>query len=257
MLEQQSEASPLLRSMALALMTLPFVFFVTPQQPWFWTTPGVLAAGMLLARKIPTWRGHALLWSVFAAALGLALPWPFSLILPSALVLTLGRYLPSLREIAGKLRRGSLDRGTSGLAALIAVVSSGALWTWFVWGGADVSDMVALLPRRPLPVLLAGSLVFAIANATWEELLMKWLVWDGVERLVQSRGFVGVFQAALCGLLHLHGFPRGWLGVTLAGVYGLLLGALRARSGGLLALLITHALADVTICLLLLSELAR
>jgi hypothetical protein len=243
------------RYVALALMAMPFVAFATPQLPWRWTAPLFVAVGLLLGRNLPQWRGHALIWSAFSLFMTLGVPWPLSLILPSLMVPSLKRWWPSLREIAGNLRWGRLDRATCLLAAAIVVVSSTALVGWFKWGGADVSDIVAMVPRSPLPLLLGGVLVFSIANALWEELLMKWLMWDGVERLVQSRAFVIGYQAAFFGLLHFHGFPRGWLGVALAAGYGLLLGFLRARSGGLLALVVTHVFADVTICLLIISKL--
>jgi len=49
------------------------------------------------------------------------------------------------------------------------------------------------------------------------------------------------------GLAHIHGFPRGWLGVALATVYGLMTRVLRMRSRGLVAPLVAHVAADATI----------
>lgn len=236
---------------ALLLMSLPFVCFVTPGLPWPWAAPLFVALATLLGRKLPAWRGHALVWGVFGAGLALRVPWPLSLILPVVVVFALRRYFPSLREIAASLRWGRLDAGTCALSAGIVLVSSLALVGWFVWGGADVSDIAAHVPRVSLGLLLLGTVLFSIANALWEELLMKWLVWDGAERLARGPIFTVAFQAALFGLLHYHGFPRGWLGVTLAAVYGVLLGILRLRSGGLLALVVTHFWADVVICVLI------
>jgi membrane protease YdiL (CAAX protease family) len=239
---------------AFVLLTLPFVCFVSPGLRWYVVAPAFFAAGALLGRELPEWRGHALLWSGFGLGLMLHVPWPLSLILPVAMVPALRRALPSLRPIAQNLRWGTLDRGTCFLAGSIVVVSSAALVAWFIWGGADVSDMIAAVPRAPFGFLLAGSLVFSVANALWEELLMKWLVWDALERLHLRSAAVIIVQAALFGLLHFHGFPRGWLGVALAAGYGVLLGALRLRSGGLLALVVTHVFADIVICLLILSR---
>jgi len=234
-------------------MALPFVVFITPQLTWTWAAPLFAIGGFALARKLPSFRGHALVWSALGVFVALRVPWPVSLILPSLLVPALKRWLPSLRDIASSFSWGRLDTGTCLMAGGIVVVSSAALVGWFFWGGADVSDIAALVPRRPLPLLLAGSLVFSIANAFWEELLMKWLLWDGAARVMGGRAFVITFQAGLFGLLHFHGFPRGWLGVSLAAAYGLLLGLVRARSGGLLALILAHICADFTICLLLVS----
>jgi hypothetical protein len=47
--------------------------------------------------------------------------------------------------------------------------------------------------------------------------------------------------------MHLHGFPRGWSGVALASVYGLMMGALRQRARGLLAPWVAHLFADLAI----------
>lgn len=58
--------------------------------------------------------------------------------------------------------------------------------------------------------------------------------------------------AASFGLAHLHGTPSGWLGVAMAGFWGLLLTLLRLRTGGMLATYVAHVCADATIVALLL-----
>jgi uncharacterized protein len=62
---------------------------------------------------------------------------------------------------------------------------------------------------------------------------------------------VNVAQAALFGLAHFQGFPRGWVGVLMAAVYGFALGIIRKKSGGPLASIITHVFADGTIFVVL------
>jgi membrane protease YdiL (CAAX protease family) len=56
------------------------------------------------------------------------------------------------------------------------------------------------------------------------------------------------------GVGHLHGFPSGWIGVGLATIYGLMLGVVRLRTGGLLAAWIAHVAADFTIACLILTS---
>ena len=63
---------------------------------------------------------------------------------------------------------------------------------------------------------------------------------------------IGV-QAAAFGLIHYRGFPRGWSGVALATIYGLMLGLLRRRADGLFAPWLAHLAADVVIVAILLS----
>jgi membrane protease YdiL (CAAX protease family) len=54
-------------------------------------------------------------------------------------------------------------------------------------------------------------------------------------------------QGVAFGIVHANGFPRGVVGVVLASVYGVSLGLLRLRSGGLLAPFVAHVIADATI----------
>ena len=56
------------------------------------------------------------------------------------------------------------------------------------------------------------------------------------------------------GLGHLNGYPPGWTGAVLSGVFGLALGVLRRYSGGLLAPVIAHVSADATIISILAWE---
>jgi len=64
-------------------------------------------------------------------------------------------------------------------------------------------------------------------------------------------------QAAGFGVLHLHGYPYGPIGVALATGYDLLLGVMRLRSGGLLACWVAHVLADSIIFVFILQAAAR
>ena len=56
-----------------------------------------------------------------------------------------------------------------------------------------------------------------------------------------------IVQAASCGIVHMHGFPRRLSGMFLASIYGLMLGFIRLRAGEMLAPWLTHVFADVTI----------
>jgi uncharacterized protein len=60
-----------------------------------------------------------------------------------------------------------------------------------------------------------------------------------------------VIQAISFGVAHAHGFPRGVTGVVWAGSWAYLLGMLRTQSRGLLAPVLAHFVADMTIVLLL------
>jgi membrane protease YdiL (CAAX protease family) len=65
---------------------------------------------------------------------------------------------------------------------------------------------------------------------------------------------VAILGTAVCfGLGHMRGYPPGPLGAVLAGGYGLALGLLRWRSGGLALSIGCHICADATIFAILAS----
>lgn len=49
------------------------------------------------------------------------------------------------------------------------------------------------------------------------------------------------------------GFPNGTTGTALAAIYGLMLGAIRIRPRGMLAPVVTHFFADLTIFMILVA----
>jgi membrane protease YdiL (CAAX protease family) len=83
-------------------------------------------------------------------------------------------------------------------------------------------------------------------NAVGEECVFRGMLLDALRTSMSSTTAV-VVQAMAFGLIHFRGFPSGWVGVALAAVYGLMLGALRLRAGGMLAPVLTHVFADLTI----------
>jgi uncharacterized protein len=88
--------------------------------------------------------------------------------------------------------------------------------------------------------------VFSLVNAALEEAVFRGVLLDA---LVSQIGvFWAIFaQAAAFGVGHANGYPPGRAGMVLAGVYGVMLGALRMRSGGMLAPWVAHVCADATI----------
>ena len=71
-----------------------------------------------------------------------------------------------------------------------------------------------------------------------------------------SEGWRGILQdrlVPLFGLQHAWGFPRGPVGVVLAGGWAVMLGLLRRHSGGLLSPILAHVVADATIAVLVLG----
>ena len=103
-----------------------------------------------------------------------------------------------------------------------------------------------LLPLQSLGgVLLAGA-TFAILNASLEEFVFRGVLFDALEAEWGTR-FSLVTTSVLFALGHLRGYPPGFGGACLAGVFGLALGAMRVRTGGLALPILAHIGADGTI----------
>jgi hypothetical protein len=109
----------------------------------------------------------------------------------------------------------------------VVVVSGVALIAWWKLARPDVSDLTLASELRHAvarPVILAAALVrWSALNAVAEEFFFRGALQC---TLTQSLGpALGiVVQAAVFGLIHYRGFPRGWSGIALATIYGLMLG---------------------------------
>jgi membrane protease YdiL (CAAX protease family) len=149
---------------------------------------------------------------------------------------------------------GRMDRGILVSCVAVAVGAGLALMVWYTTARPDIGDLVErFVPPVRGPLLVIGGLLFAFLNAAVEEIAYRGAVLDALrEGGVSVVGAIGV-QAVAFGTLHLEGFPRGWIGVGLAALYGLLLGIIRVRAGGMLAPWITHVLTDLVIVGMLLT----
>lgn len=242
------------RWLAALLLLAPFLVFVTAPPGAPWAIPPLVALSLVVTKTAPALRVHALFFGFLAILLAAGVPWPLPFALPVLLVVALRGRSAAVRDATTWLRGGELDRGTLLFAACVAVVSSAALVLWFTYGDADVSDIVAMVPLSNVPTLMAIAVVFSVANAIWEEFLLKGMAWDALTRVLSNRSLINVAQAVLFGLMHYHGFPRGLTGVVLAAIYGFLLGVIRGRTGGMTLVVATHVIADLTICALVFSR---
>ena len=120
-----------------------------------------------------------------------------------------------------------------GSILLVGGVTPLALTSWLLWTTPDLSDLTqSPLLKVPKLWLVIGSLLFSVINPALEE-----LIWRGVLQ-TQLRAQWGLtvtllLQALSFGLQHLHGFPRGVIGVVLATLWAIPLGLLRHHTSGL------------------------
>lgn len=241
-----------------AALGAAFAYAAVPFQGRTWVVvaaPALALASLALHRRGDTAGRNATL----AVALTLAttlLPVPGVWTWPApALLVAAAALRPRWRGPGGLvpwLRSGTL-RGTD-LAWVAAVVaaSAGALVVWTAIRRPDVADLTRALPPFAPWLLLAGGTAWAALNAFGEEAIFRGALLSALERAVGGRAAL-VVQAIVFGLIHWRGFPRGPDGAALAAVYGLMLGGLRARTGGLLAPWLAHVFADVVVLALLLA----
>ncbi len=231
----------------------------------FSRTPGPLAllfalaagAGALAFRFAGRPRPAAAL-ALLTLTLGLAelpfLPWPAPLAVASLGLALLARLDPGLRPSWARV----LARGPVPLAptALVAGVTPFALAAWYFGMRPDLGDLDRMVPDLPVPLLFLGAVLFAVTNATLEELLWRGVLMDALDSVAPRRGralYVVGLSALSMGLMHAWGFPRGPLGVAMVTVWAAMLGWLRLRTRGLAAPIVAHTVADSVIAALLIG----
>jgi hypothetical protein len=158
------------------------------------------------------------------------------------------RSVPWLRGTATWVRWGSFDAGVCLLSVGAWLLAAVALLSWYLLLHPNIADIVkAYVPALPLGLLIAGGLIFAMLNAAVEEAAYRGVFLHALDRSL-GPGFAALLLQALAfGAIHIRGFPRGWLGVGLACIFGLFMGAIRRRSGGMFAPWIAHVFTDLVI----------
>ena len=97
----------------------------------------------------------------------------------------------------------------------------------------------------------------SLLNSVLEEAVYRGVVQDALDRVLRSAVAVLALQAAAFATLHyLTGIPRGFAGIGLAFAYGLLLGILRRRSGGMAVPVVAHTVTDLAIVWIVLARVA-
>jgi membrane protease YdiL (CAAX protease family) len=179
--------------------------------------------------------------------------WPFGGLAPLlAYALVVGT-TPWLRGSTGWLRWGNVSRTAGWLSLVTVAVTAAALVLWVLVLNPDLSYWRAGVPDLS-PVLLTVAIVgFALANGALEEVLYRGIVLHSLDSALGVGAASILIQGVAFGAFHFGGVPSGWVGVGLATVYGILLGAIRRASGGLLVPIVVHALADLVIAAILLG----
>jgi uncharacterized protein len=174
--------------------------------------------------------------------------WPIPPILASAAYLVVVKRVPAFGGVPPWFERGRLDLSAWLLIGASILVSSTALVLWFVVFKPNYSAVLRTFFVELPPVLLfVGIVLFAMTNAALEEFMYRGVAMGALDATFGAGALSVSLQGVVFGLVHIGGFPRGAVGVALATIYGFMMGAVRRRSGGLLAPWIAHVCTDVAI----------
>jgi membrane protease YdiL (CAAX protease family) len=208
--------------------------------------------GQAVRRGDATARSQGLMAALLTTAVATGLLWQLAMAAAIGGHVLAARRWPAVAPSSGWRRRG----GVPGVAtAIVGGVTPFALVAWFVVMRPELGDLAAVyLPDAPLAALVLGGIAFAVGNAVLEELIWRGVITDALERSVSAELAIAI-QALSFGVAHFHGFPRGVVGVILAGGWAAMLGWLRRRSGGLLAPTVAHVVADASIATIVLVAL--
>jgi uncharacterized protein len=209
-----------------------------------------LTALAFVRRCLPAARLGAFATLVFVvlAALGSMNLWPLPPALAAAAFLIVSKRVSALGIRERWLRRGRLDAASGALIVTSMLVSAVALVVWFAVAHPDYRALRGtLFPDVSLPLLAMGVILFACVNAAVEELVYRGAVMGALDEAFGPGVVSLLVQALAFGVLHLHGFPSGAVGVALATIYGLMMGLVRRHANGMLAPWIAHVGTDIAI----------
>ncbi|MBJ9978516.1 CPBP family intramembrane metalloprotease [Pseudomonas sp. S75] len=204
--------------------------------------------------------GSLLAWFVLVAAISrldfLFLPWPAPLIVPVAFYIYMNR-----RHRWGIVTKWCPEAqewrlGIIGYSVLGACSATLGLFIWYSLASPDLSRFAAMIPHLSWWMIIPAGLAFYCVNAAVEEWAFREILFKELSSTGFSISLVVLLQAISFGCLHWQGIPGGMAGVLLSGVYGVVQGWIRWRSGGLLAPWFSHVGADLVIFSLVLRGLA-
>lgn len=189
---------------------------------------------------------RSIFWPIYLFS-QLFIIWPISFIIPIIMYFAYYFIFLKINILKEWFRIGKINRGIVVLSIITIFVSSGALIVWVFIFKPDLADLYKMVPTSSILKIILIGLLFSIFNSVWEEITFKGILWSNTENLFSKPWLLIIFQGLLFGIIHLNGFPRGWIGAGLAACYGIALGFLKQLSNGLIVPMIVHFFADATI----------
>ena len=196
--------------------------------------------------------GVLLLAAFLAVNLVPGIFWPLHLLLPLVAYYLLALLVPQLRHSRPQLSLGQFGWMEAACAGVLCIGTVVVLIGFDRLVEPDHSKLTAQLPTWVLEHLVVTGVCFSVGNALLEELIFRGVLYGALE---SDRGTLVavVGTAVLFGWCHVHGYPSGSVGAILAGIFGLALGLLRWRCGGLGLPVVCHICADAAIFVIVLG----
>jgi len=185
-------------------------------------------------------------------AVPLGLPWLLPLLAALGIYAFVVARVPALRSSSTWLRWGTSDDTVRWLVRATVILSASALLLWYELFHPDMQDVRKMIPPVSFWLLPVVGLLFAAVNAAVEEAAFRGIMMQALDDTIGAGAWSIFIQAAAFGIMHLHGFPRGGVGVALAFLYGLMLGYIRRRARGMYAPWLAHVAADAVIFVIVL-----
>jgi uncharacterized protein len=172
--------------------------------------------------------------------------WPLYLFIPLGAYVLIALSIRRMRYTAPRIEIGSLDRDVLGLT-VVAALGSSALFV-VVCKAYHVSfiGFAQQLPRWNPVLLIIICLLGSFINSCLEELIWRGIVY-GAFAARMAIGLAIFLQALGFSFEHMFFIPLQSLGMCLAFVFGMILGWLRHRTGGLGAPILAHYAMDLTL----------
>lgn len=220
---------------------------------WFLIIP-IILIGIYFFKQTFSLFSSSLFWIIlFLVLKSRFFDWPINFIIPVLAYFIITFSCKSIKKETHWFSIGRINKISLLLILLTVVISSLALIVWVIIFKPDLSDVFKMVPDYSMGLLLLAGVGFAIGNAILEEIMFRGILWDGFEKVCKNIIVIVLLQAVFFGIMHYNGFPRGIAGVILASIYGILQGIIRHFSKGLLAPVVSHFFADLTIFLILLK----
>jgi membrane protease YdiL (CAAX protease family) len=241
-----------LGSLVIALsIALPSLLMLRPSRSaWaIWPAALLLMAAMRL-RSLPV--VHVSLFCFLFTGFAVFLPkmsyWPWPLLAPLAVYHAVVLVIPRLRKSCLWLKPGRISKPVLILMLVVATGSVLALIGWYGITKPDLSRHLSRFPDMPPALIPLAGIGFALLNAVMEEVAFRGIFMHGLDCAFANNTLSIVLQGFSFGLFHyVGGFPNAGMGTLMAFIYGILLGWIRKLSNGLMAPIITHAIADAAI----------